>query len=109
MVSGASPEFPAAATTTFPSATAAFTARLSTSEPSEGNRVPRLIEMTSTSGAAAHHSIPATIPLSSPDPWPSRTFPAHRPAAGATPAKRAAWEPPTPSPTAIEATWVPWP
>src|ERR671937_263487 len=106
---GASPEFPAATTTTLPAATALSPATLRASVPSDGKEVPRLIEITSTSGAAAHQSIPATIPLVVPDPCAFRTFPAQRPAPGATPPNRAADGPPTPSPTAIDATCVPWP
>ena len=100
---------PAATTTIFPSATAAFAARLSASPPSEGSIVPRLIEMMSTSGLAAHHSMPATIlalgagSLGVQDlARPQRGARRH----AAVPTGR---PPPTPSPTAIEATCVPWP
>ena len=109
MESGASPAFPAAATTIFPLATALFAAMPRTSEPSDGSSDPRLIEIASTSGESTHQSIASMIPDSLPDPWALRTLPTQSPAAGATPPSLAALGPPTPSPTAIEATWVPCP
>ena len=84
MVPGASPSLPAAATTTLPAATAASTAWLPASEPSEPG-LPSDIEMTSTSGRAAHHWIADTTLASSPKPVESSTFALMIEAPGATP------------------------
>ena len=111
---GESPALPAATTTTLPAAVAASTAALIGSVPSEGTLSPRLIEMTRTPGWAAHHWMPAITPSSGPEPPPSSTFAAYSAAPGATPTCAAApadAEPvaESPSPAAIDVTWVPCP
>jgi hypothetical protein len=109
-VLGPSPELPAATTTTFPfSTTARLTDRLMASWPSEATELPRLMEITLTFGRSAHQSIPAITWVAVPDPWAFRTLATDRLAPGATPPKVAAWEPPVPSPAAMDATCVPWP
>ena len=105
MVPGASPELPAATTTTVPAATAASTARLPASDPSEDG-LPSDIEITRTSGRAAHHSMAATTSESAPDPPESSTLAPTRDAARATPPYCGL---PAPLPAAIDETWVPWP
>ena len=111
IVPGRSPLLPAAATTILPLfSTAASTACESPSSPSDGTSDPRLKEITSTLGRSAHHWIPRTPSESSPLPVESRTLAADSSASGATPCIRPAIGPgPTPSPAAIEATWVPCP
>ena len=65
--------------------------------------------ITSTLARAAHHSIPSTTSESWPIPIASSTFTADSDAAGATPLKSDAMDPPVPSPAAIDATCVPCP
>ena len=84
-VPGASPELPAATTTTFPARNAAFTAWLPASEPSDAG-LPSDMEMTFTSARAAHHSIADTTLASAPEPVESSTLAATTRAPGATPA-----------------------
>ena len=107
IVPGASPELPAATTTTFPARNAAFTAWLPASEPSDAG-LPSDIEMTCTSGRAAHHSIAETTFESAPEPVESSTLAATTRAPGATPAY-AAFADPVGVPVAMPATWVPCP
>ena len=106
---GMSPVFPAAATTTMPPATAALAAWLTASSPSDPSSEVTLTLITSTLARAAHHSMPSTTSESCPIPLASSTFTADSDAAGATPLKSEAMEPPVPSPAAIEATCVPCP
>ncbi len=105
-----SPELPAATTTVLPLvATALLTVWLIESIPSEAVEVPRLIEMTRTLDRLAHQSIPALIALAVPEPRKLSALATDRLAPGATPAYLAALGLPVPSPTAIDATWVPCP
>ena len=107
---GMSPPLPAAATTILPAAAAASTACEIASRPSDTRSDPRLSEMTSTAGRAAHHWIAWISSGSGPLPVLSITFTAESAAPGATPFIWPAIGPgPTPSPTATEATNVPWP
>ena len=107
---GTSPLLPAAATTILPPATAASTACEMASSPSDGRSEPRLSEITSTAGRAAHHWMPCTSSESSPLPVLSMTLTAESAASGATPFIVSGIEPgPTPSPTATDATNVPCP
>ena len=84
---GRSPVLPAAATTTTPSATAAFAAWLTASRPSDPSSEVTLTLITSTLDLAAHHSMPSTTSESCPIPLAFSTFTADSDAAGATPLK----------------------
>ncbi len=108
IVPGPSPLLPAATTTTSPPATAASTALLTASDPSVPS-LPSERESTSTPGCSWHHWTEAATLLSDPEPELFSTFAAYRSAAGATPPNVAADVPPTPSPAAMAATWVPCP